>query len=142
MSNLDVTVIRIDPVKRQCAAVVIRGRNLASDVRRLTRAKQLGHRHLLDIEERRLMGTRMGKSGKQETYDAGPTQLFVAADAMADDGQPGWRLKGGETTVGLSVLFGKGLNGMVSTPVDLRWLAERLVWVDAETADAEKDPGE
>lgn len=136
MSKLDVAVIRIDPYQRIFTKVVITGRDFAQPMRRLTRAKQLGHRKLLDIEEKRIIGQRQGPKGV-ETFDDGPAMLHVAADADADKGKPGWRMRGGETTVGYSVLFGASKSGTITVPVDLEWVEKHLVWVDADEADAE-----
>ncbi|MET0373985.1 MAG: hypothetical protein ABW128_06970 [Rhizorhabdus sp.] len=138
MSKLDVAVIRIDPFRKNYTKVIITGRDFAQPMRRLTRAKQLGHRKLIDIEEKRIIGQRQGPKGI-ETFDAGPTMLCVAADAQAGKGMPGWRVRGGETTVGYSVLFGAGPNGTLTVPVDLDWLEKHLVWVEADEADAESE---
>ncbi len=133
MSRLDVAVIKIDPVNRRAALLKITGSNLAKDVRRITGAKQLGHMVIQDIEDRRLMGSRQER-GRTVSFDAGPTPLVVAGDASQEKGTPGFRINGVET-VGTAVLFGKGLGGMMSVPVDLNWVAANLTWIDASEAD-------
>jgi len=140
MSKLDVTVIRIDPYRKNYTKVVMTGRDFAQPMRRLTRAKQLGHRKLMDIEEKRIIGTRKGPNGI-ETFDDGAAMLCVAADASLEKGKPGWRMRGGETTVGYSILFGATKAGTISVPVDLDWVEKHLVWVDADEADAEAEAG-
>lgn len=134
MSRLDVAVIKIDPFTKHAALTKISGQNLASAVRRITGARQLGHKILMNIEEQRIMGQRAGEYGKTVNYDAGPTPLVVATDAEQEKGVPGFRI-GGTVTAGISVLFGKGLHGMVNVPVNLQWIAENLEWVEAEVAD-------
>lgn len=139
MSKLDVTVIRIDPFKKRAALLKITGRDFTAPMKRLTRARQLGHRHLIDIEDNRIIGYKPDGKGGTVSFDAGPQKLYVAADAQTDKGVPGWRLRGGKTTVGYSVLFGATGAGTVAVPVDLEWVAKHLVWVDASTADAEAE---
>lgn len=138
MSNLDVAVIKVDPYLKRAVLMKITGKNLTRDVARITGAKQLGHMELCKIDDVHQMGFRAGKHGRPESFDLGPTPLMVAADASQEKGVPGFRISG-KTTVGMALLFGKGQNGMVKTPVDLHWLESNLEWIDADMADAEDD---
>lgn len=132
-NNFTARVIRVDPKLRTFSFVALKGnRNgFAQAIRRSLRCHTLGHRLLCKIDDRRLIGERRDETNKIVTYDAGPSQLYAAANAIAVDGEPGWRLRGGETTAGPSILFGQGVGGgMVDVPVDLDWLRHQLVWTD------------
>lgn len=136
-----IRVIKIDPEKRIFATVALEGgNNLVRPIMRMLRAKQLGWFELCLVEEARLMGKRQKvDSFDFETYDAGPTPLIVAADAQAEDGLPGWRLRGGKASAGRAILFGKGVGeGMINCPVDEEWLRRQLVWLTPEECDADE----
>lgn len=137
-------VIKVDPIKQTYTRMVISGgRSFTAPIQRVIRAKQLGWMELCKIEENRLMGTRQKSHGPgTETYDAGPTPLIVAADNQADEGTPGFRLRGGKTTAGIAILFGQGVGGgIIGVPVDTDWLKRQLVWVSADEMGAEGDEG-
>lgn len=140
-----IRVIKIDPFKKTYVTMLISGGNsLVRPVQRTIRAKQLGWREICSIEDTRLIGTRPKSDGPgAETYDAGPTPLIVTCDAQAEEGQPGWRMRGGPATAGMALLFGKGIGGgMIDCPVDAEWLKRHLVWLTAEETDAEDDVDE
>jgi hypothetical protein len=136
-----IRVIRVDPVKQHFTPMLIEGgRDLARPIQRAIRAQQLGWRELCRIEETRLMGVRDKADGRgTETFDAGPTPLIVAADAMAEMGTPGFRMRGqSESTAGISVLFGQGPGGgMIDCPVDVEWMNRHLVWLTGTEADTD-----
>lgn len=142
MSRYSVRVLKIDPFRRHYTPLLLSGANLLKPVQRQVQAKQLGWFELCRIDSHRLMGTRPSADGRtNETYDAGPMPLIVAADAIADDGVPGFRFRGiGRTTVGHALLFGQGVGGaMTNCPVGTEWLERHLIWMTAEEADAETD---
>jgi len=114
---------RIDPVKKAIAPLLLDAskRDYALHLQRLVRAEQLGHRMLVDI---------------------GGTKLCVAADARAEEGQVGWRLRGVKgITASIGVLFGQGsTGGLISAPCDREWIDRHLVWTSPEeTDDADAD---
>jgi len=114
---------RIDPAKKAIAPLALDAskKDFALTIQRLCRASALGHRALCDIEG---------------------VKLCVAADAQADEGQPGFRFRGVEgVTAGIGVLFGQGQGGgLVAAPVDKNWIARHLVWTDpAETDEDSAD---
>lgn len=136
-----IRVIKIDPIKKTYITMLVSGgNNLARPIQRIIGAKQLGWREICAINETRLMGIRPKAHGPgTETYDAGPTPLIVTCDAVAEEGQPGWRMRGGPSTAGTAMLFGKGLNGgMIDCPVDTEWVKRHLIWLTPEEADAEE----
>lgn len=136
-----IRVIKIDPVKKTYVAMMLEGGNsLVRPVQRTIRAKQLGWREVCTILETRLMGVRAKESGiGTETYDAGPTPLIVTCDAQAEEGQAGWRMRGGPAVAGMALLFGKGLGGgMIDCPVGTDWLDRHLVWLTPEETDADE----
>lgn len=96
-------------------------KNFALDIQRLCRAAQLGHRHICDVDG---------------------IPLYVAADAAGEEGQPGFRFRGAsnEITAGIGVLFGMGENGgLISAPVDRKWLDRHVVWATPQEADADPE---
>ena len=112
-----ITIIRIDPDKRTIARISFKcGRNAVHEVKRILRAKTVGHYEL----------TRVVLSAEE-------APLIVAAGLDVDKEQRGWRLKGGENTAGVGMLFGKGPGGgMVDVPVDVAWVERMIVWLDGE----------
>lgn len=139
-------VIRIDPVGQNIATLDIGWKkDYSRDIYRLTKAKQLGHFKLGDIEERRLIEyveVRTPPVGKRMVaVDKGPTPLFVAAEADIErsSGMLGWRLAGYEPiTAGPAVLFGLGPNNaLYDCPVTADWVKERIEWLDAEQTAAD-----
>lgn len=133
--NLDIIVIRIDPAKRTIARLKKKfGRDATGDVRRLLRGAArapLGHRILLDIDEKRLKSSvpDMKNAGKTIEVDAGPTSLIAAGLLEVEEGKPTWRLRGTDDHAGIGLLFGKGLGGgMVDVPVSVEWVRSRIIW--------------
>ena len=138
-----ICIIKIDPERQHVTRMSVEGgNNMVRPVQRILRAKQLGWRELCKIDEQRLMGRRAveGAYNEFENYDAGPTPLIVAADAEQEANVPGWRLRGGEATVGASILFGQGIGGgMVNCPVSEEWVHRQIIWMTAaEIADADE----
>ena len=116
---------RINPVSRTIAPLRLDKwrKNFALDIQRICKASHLGHMKVCDVDEKPLM---------------------LAADARAEEGQPGFRFKGcsPDVTAGIGVLFGMGeKGGLVGVPVNREWVLQHIVWVDAEEADADR-PGE
>lgn len=133
-----IRVIKIDPVKKTYVPMILEGgASFVRPIQRAIRAKQLGWKELCKIEDQRLMGVRAKADGPgTETFDAGPTPLIVAADAEAEKGTPGFRLRGGKPTAGVSILFGQGIGGgMADCPVNTAWLDRLLVWLTPEEAE-------
>ena len=108
-----IRIIRIDPVRQNIVPMTIRiGKNAVGEVKRIVRAKRVGHHKLLE-------------------RDGVP--LVVAAGLDVDEAMKGWRLKGGEDTAGVGILFGTGANGgMIDCPVDVAWVKQRIVWLEGE----------
>lgn len=116
-----IQIIRIDPYKRSIAKIKFKcGRNAVPEVKRILRAQTVGHQEL----------QRVLLSGNE-------APLIVAAGLDIEKTEPGWRLRGGEVTVGISMLFGKGAGGgMIDVPVDVEWVKRSIVWVEGEPEDA------
>lgn len=110
-----ITIIRIDPDNRTIARMTMRaGKNAVPEVRRILRAKTVGHYELADMAQ----------------GDAVSTPLMVAAGTEVSEDMRGWRLKGGVDTAGIGMLFGKGPGGgMVNVPVDPAWVERMIVWL-------------
>lgn len=141
--NLDIIIIRIDPETRQIARMKARlGRDATGKVRQILRGAagaKLGWRHILDIEDKRLMSTvpDMKRAGRTITVDAGPTPLIMAGLLDASEELPTWRLRGTEDQAGIGILFGRGVGeGMVDVPVSVEWVKKRIVWGDQTEEDA------
>ena len=96
-------------------------KNFALDIQRLCRAGQLGHRHVCDVDG---------------------IPLYVASDAAAQEGLPGFRFRGAavEITAGIGVLFGLGKGGgLISAPVSKEWIKQHVVWATPAETDAIPD---
>lgn len=110
-----IVVIRIDPDRRAIARMTLKAGNSATkEVCRLLRAKSAAARVLLDVDG---------------------VHLMVAARAEVDDEMKGWRLLGSEDTAGVGLLYGGAQNAMVDVPVDLAWVEQRIVWMEAEAVE-------
>ena len=119
-------VWRLDPHRKAIAALPLDAgqKNFALTIQRLCRAGALGHTHLVDVDG---------------------VKLFVASDAQAEEGQPGFRFRGLKpVTAGIGVLFGQGRNaGLIAAPVDREWIDRHLEWTSpAETDADEAEEGE
>lgn len=125
-----ITIIRIDPDKRTFARIPFRcGKNAVPEVKRVLRAKTVGHYELCPI-------------GKIALKPGDPVSipLMVAAGLDVEKDQRGWRLKGGSDTAGIGMLFGKGEGGgMVDCPVDVAWVEKMIVWLNAEDVEGAGD---
>jgi hypothetical protein len=117
-----ITIIRIDPDLRRVAAMRLRcGKNAVPEVKRICRAKKVGHYELTRIETSDAAGNSV------------EVPLLVAAGLEVTEDQPGFRLRGGQDTAGVGMLFGRGDNGgMVDVPVDTDWVKREIVWLDRE----------
>lgn len=108
-------IIRVDPVNRTIVEMVPRfGKNASPKLQAIARAKRLGSRDLHDVRG---------------------TTLVVAGALDVEEDMKGWRLRGGEDTAGIGVLFGRIANdgaGMVDVPVSAKWIRERIQWLDGE----------
>lgn len=127
MSNNFVIVAKIIPLAQRIVPMRLHGSNHAESIRRQIGCKQIGWKRLLNIQ--------------LEDEKGGPINipLCVAADSAAPRDQPGFRLIGGETTAGISFLFGEGPGGgMVHCPVDLEWIQRHLRWATAEECNIEE----
>jgi hypothetical protein len=140
MSRFQVRAIKIDPFRRHYTPILLSGANFVKPIQRILQARQLGWQELCRIDAVRLMGTRPRANGiGTENYDAGPMPLLVAADAIASEGQPGFRFRGiGRATAGYGLMFGQGIGGgMVNCPVTSEWLRAHIVWLTPEEAEAD-----
>jgi hypothetical protein len=109
----DIVILRVDPIRKTVASMKIRiGSNATNQVRRLCNANKVGWRELLPVDG---------------------VVLTVAGALEVDESMKGWRLRGGEDTAGIGVLFGHGPNhGMVDCPVTAEWIRSRISWLDGE----------
>ena len=123
MPKASYLVWRINPDNKTIAPMLLDAtkKDFALVLQRMIRATALGHRHLLDVDN---------------------TRLLVAADAEATDTICGWRIRGtSETTAGIGVLFGQGPNGgLIAAPVDRKWIERHIVWTSPE--ETGQDEGE
>lgn len=125
-----VTIIKIDPERRIIARMSVKPS--IPGVRILIGCSNIGHRVLLQ--------------------DAGdpPEQLIVGARVDQDPGKPKkeWRLRGGDNTVGVGILFGTKTirteaesrawgqpigwrsSTMWHVPVDVEWVKSRIIWCE------------
>lgn len=115
----DCIIIRIDPDRRTIAQMKPTfGKNATPTLTRLVRAKRLGSRAVHRIDNR---------------------DVVVVAAIDVDEANKKWRLRGGEETAGIGVIFGRivGDNpGMIDSPVDAAWVRERIEWLDGEDVEA------
>lgn len=113
-----VTIIKIDPERRMIVRMSIKPSIFG--VRQLIGCANIGHRILL--------------------HDAKGEMLLVGARVDQDREKPKkeWRIRGGDNTVGVGILFGtlnRKLDGMWHVPVDVEWVKRHVVWAEPE-ADA------
>lgn len=109
----EITILRVNPENRAIATMSIRiGKDARPKVRKLCRAREVGDREIMRVDD---------------------MLLIVAGGLDVEEEMKGWRLKGGEDTAGISILYGRGPNGgMFDCPVDAKWLRDRIVWLDGE----------
>lgn len=144
-----ITIIRIDPVGRKVAKMLMKcGQNAVSEVRRILRAgrdDKIGWHKLTDIEEVRLTRREPHPElqGLTREVDVGPTPLVAAGKLNTDEAVAKWHLRGCEEHAGIGILFGQGLGGgMVNVPVDVAWINARIVWTDGEDMDSLRERAE
>jgi hypothetical protein len=108
-----VIIIKVDPNKRTIARMPmipsIKG------IRTLITTSKVGWRKLLE--------------------DVNGEILLCASKVDRDRGKADkeWRIRGGENTAGIGILFGtldKKLDGMWHCPVDVAWVEARIVWCE------------
>ncbi len=116
-----ILVIKIDPDRRTVVKMLMRcGHDATPAVRRMLKVQDVGHYELTRIQKQHV-----------------EIPLIVAAGTEVCEEMRGWRLRGGEDTAGIGLLFGKGPGGgMVSVPVDIAWVEREIVWLDGEQKDA------
>lgn len=110
-----VTIIKIDPEKRLIARMSIKPS--IPGARALIGCANIGHRILLhDVEgEMLLVGARVDRDREKPLKE--------------------WRIRGGDNTVGVGILFGtlnRRLDGMWHVPASLEWVKKNVVWADPE----------
>lgn len=125
MSKQGYLIWRINPEKKAIAPLLLdqKKKNFAIDIQRFCRAAVLGHKIVCKIND---------------------VSLALAADAQADEGQPGFRFKGieGEPTAGIGVLFGVGEGGgLIASPANRAWIERHIVWTTPEETDADPADG-
>ncbi|MBX9816162.1 MAG: hypothetical protein K2X76_15800 [Sphingomonas sp.] len=121
--NLELILIRIDPVSRTIVPMKLRiGRDATRKMRQMLGAKtgeQIGWHQLIDVE------LTSAKDGKPEAS----VPLIAAGLLDRDEGAPTWRLRGLAEHSGIGMLFGRGPGGgMVSVPVNKDWVEKRIIW--------------
>lgn len=121
----DIIVIRIDPVKRAVARLMLHAPRspamVLRNVKRLARAKVVQAREIVAMD---------------------PVPLMLAAGMDIDETMPGWAMPGLDDTAGIGILFGRGPGGgMTDVPVSIDWVRKRVRWVDCPFED-EDDPQE
>lgn len=128
--NNKLSLLRVDPVNRIVASIVFRaGKNATPEVRRVTRSKRVGWRELLVVDHAPVR--RLNAKGAFEMFEKTP--LIVAGGLDVDEAMKGWRIRGGEDTAGIGLLFGQGEGGgMTDCPVDRAWLLDRIEWLEGE----------
>jgi hypothetical protein len=117
---LPIRILKVDPNKRLIAQMAIMPS--IKGVRTMIQVSKVAWRTLLE--------------------DMNGEKLLVAAKADRDRGKADkeWRIRGGENTAGISILFGtldKKMEGMWHCPVSKEWLERNIVWAEpGEDADA------
>lgn len=110
-----VRMMRIDPLKRTVAAITVRiGKNASPELRRVCRCKSLGWREVTSV---------------------GDHVIAVVAPDQVEPEVGAWRLRGGDDTAGISLLFARGPGqGMTDLPneIDAQWVLDRIEWIDGE----------
>lgn len=139
-----ITVLRIDPNKRTIAALNLRaGGNLTPDLLRILRARHIVSRKLMDHPtQRRLVRNRHAHiPGQPAMIDQGPVGIMVVAGRDVEETDRGWRIRGGEDTAGISIVYGGGTDGeiMMDSPVKVAWLLERIQWLEGEDISSVKE---
>lgn len=109
-----VRILRVDPDRRTVATMFLKGvRDATPQIRRITRANNVGSREILQI-------------------DGKPVMCIAGLDV--DEAMRGWRLRGGDDTGGVAILTGRNPeNGLlIDVPVSRQWALDRLQWLDGE----------
>lgn len=109
----DIRVLRVDPLNRTVAAIAIRiGKNANPLLRRICRAKEIGWREVTTVNDQ---------------------VIAVVAAVEVDPAVGAWRLRGGDDTAGISVMFARGPgNGMLDFPETAQWALDRIEWIEGE----------
>lgn len=109
----EIKIIRVDPEKRTIAMRKMRcGKTAVSEVRRIVKAKDLGHKRI-----------------SQMIVDGAEVPIIVAVGINLPDSAKEWRIRGSEFTAGIGILFGQGPGGgMVDVPVDVDWATKMIIW--------------
>lgn len=132
-----IVVLRIDPNKRTIAAMSLRaGKNLTPDLLRILRVRHIVSRKILDHPSKRQLvpNPRSHLQGQPAMIDKGPIGIMVVAGRDVDESDNGWRIRGGEDTAGISIVYG-GVGDaeiMADSPVNAEWLRERIQWIEGE----------
>lgn len=110
-----ITILRIDPEKRTIAMRQMRcGKNAIPEVKRIVKAK--------DITARRI---------SQVIVDGAEVPICIGVGIGLADEVKTWRVRGGEFTAGIGIMFGQGPGGgMISVPVDVEWAKKMIIWGD------------
>jgi len=111
----NVRILRVDPERQTIATMHLKRANDATpQLRKLIRAKNLGSRQIMTINDASLMSI---------------------AQSDIDEGAPGWRLPGLDDTAGVTILSGmdKVTRNLISVPVDRDWLLKRIIWLGGES---------
>jgi hypothetical protein len=109
-----VKIIRIDPIRRAIAAMVLRPANEATpQLRRLIGRKGMDTRQILTVDEKPLM---------------------VICALNVDEAVPMWKFPGTDDNAGASILTGRDVESgrLIDVPVTTAWVRDRIQWLDGE----------
>lgn len=109
-----VRILRVDPDRRTIATMFLKGsRDATPQIRRVTRANNVGSRHIMSVEG---------------------VPLMCIAGLDVDEAMQGWRLRGADDTGGVAILTGRDEKSglLIDVPVSREWVLERIQWLDGE----------
>lgn len=130
-----IRIIRVDPVRQRLTYMEVRPSLL--NVRNVIRASQIGAHDQFEFPAQ----WPNAKGG----FDEIRMPLTIGARTDVDEMTHGFRLRGGEDTCGVAVLFGRGpAGGMAPPPVTREWVQRHLIWIrgEQELTDAQRLQGD